>query len=69
MNLLCAMGRHRWVTRQGTGELGEVVTFRQCERCRHYPKTSSWLQRDPDRWEPFHPGDTSGAGGGGSVGV
>ena len=68
MNLWCAVGRHRWMTRQGKDERGKSVTFQQCERCRHYPKTSSWLQRVPQKWEGGGTGDP-GNSSGGSVAV
>ena len=61
MNLLCAVGRHRWVGRQGRGERGEDVSYQQCERCGHYPKTSHWSQGDVFK---DHPMDTQGGGGG-----
>jgi hypothetical protein len=66
MDLSCAVGRHRWVTRQGKGEMGEDVTYQQCERCLHYPKTSSWRQREGLRWEPRPPEYQGGSGGVGS---
>ncbi|GAA1430384.1 hypothetical protein GCM10009616_14820 [Microlunatus lacustris] len=66
MNLACAVGRHRWVTRQGKSELGERVTYQQCERCRHYPRTSSSGQREGLRWEPRPPEYQGGSGGVGS---
>ena len=66
MNLSCAVGRHRWVTRQGKGEKGEVVTYQQCERCLHYPRTSSWRQREGLAWQPRPPEYQGGSGGVGS---
>ncbi|CAA9288966.1 MAG: hypothetical protein AVDCRST_MAG48-368 [uncultured Friedmanniella sp.] len=66
MNLSCAVGRHRWVMRQGKGERGEAVTYQQCERCLHYPKTSSWRQREGLGWAPRPPEYQGGSGGVGS---
>jgi hypothetical protein len=65
MNLLCVVGRHRWVTRQGKDELGEDVTYRQCERCLHYLKTSHWSRGEG--YDP--PQGYSASGGGGSIGL
>jgi hypothetical protein len=67
MSLWCALGRHRWVTRQEVGESGRVEDYQQCARCGHYPMTSNWTQRDPDRWEPHPPGFSSDSGGGGGA--
>ena len=54
MNLLCKIGRHRWVTRQEVGETGHPEAYQQCDRCGHYPKTSRWTE-----------GGGGGGGGGG----
>jgi hypothetical protein len=59
MNLLCLMGRHRWVIKEGQSETGQAELYQQCDRCLHYPKTSRW-----SRGEGFEPpgGDTNAAG-------
>ena len=65
MNLLCVLGRHRWVARQGRDELGRVVTYQQCDRCLHYPRSSHWSRGEG--YDP--PSGHSASGGGGSIGL
>jgi hypothetical protein len=42
MKLLCSLGRHYWVTKQGKNETGQAESYQQCNRCGHYPQASHW---------------------------
>ena len=59
MNLLCSLGRHRWVTKRGKGETGQAEIYRQCDRCGHYPQTSHWSKGEGHEAPG---GETSSAG-------
>lgn len=62
MPVLCAVGRHRWVTRHDGGD----EPYQQCERCGHYDTgRHSWLALvQDDRLPTDHTPGSGGASGG-----